>query len=181
MASAQVDWAVHADECYTDSDVERALTSCTRALASIAVPGPMRAELYIQRAHHRLARKDPAKAVADFTAALSYDTHYPAAFFGRGMALIQTGDDERAIADFDRAIELQPSAPYNFLHRAAAWEQRGATERALRDYDAALALNADLAPAQDGRARMLRALGQVDRAVDQFNETLRRSPEIARA
>jgi tetratricopeptide (TPR) repeat protein len=167
-AAAQVPWAIHVDECYTAADSDRGVQLCARALVSMAIPDSMRADIYVQRAHHltELGRFDAA--LADFSSAIQYDPGHSGAYLGRAIARRAQHDYPGALADLDRARTLQPRSALVLLHRAATRELALDPAAARADYGGALALEPGLAAAIEGLARTARARGLVDVALSEI-------------
>jgi tetratricopeptide (TPR) repeat protein len=67
-------------------------------------------------------KKDYARAVADFDAAIKLDPHYATAFFNRANSKLNAGDKSGAIDDYRQALQLRPS----FREAADALKELGA-------------------------------------------------------
>src|SRR5262249_16031743 len=73
---------------------------------------------YHQRGLVFLARKDFAKALADFDRAIEINRHFPEAHINRGLVRSALGHLNDALTDYDCAIALDPNL-------AEAYNQRG--------------------------------------------------------
>jgi tetratricopeptide (TPR) repeat protein len=67
-------------------------------------------------------KKDYARAIADFDAAIMLEPHYATAFYNRANAKLNAGDKAGAIADYRQALALRPG----FKEAAAALKDLGA-------------------------------------------------------
>ena len=81
------------------------------------------------------------QAIADFTHSLELFPHSAAAFYGRGLAYLDTEKADEALADFNRAIELNPAYLPALQGRARIYMTRKQYAEALADCDAALRSN----------------------------------------
>ena len=110
------------------------------------------ATAYRNRGAMRLARGEPGRALADFTAAIKADPAYAAAYNDRGVAYSALHHSAEATRDYTRALALRPENPDQILfNRAMAYEDQGDLERAYQDYRQA----ADLNPGWDLPAQQL--------------------------
>jgi tetratricopeptide (TPR) repeat protein len=64
-----------------------------------------------------------------------------AAYFSRGAAWENKGEDERALADYHQAIRLDPMLSAAYVGRGNLYEKRGEHDRAMASYDQALRIN----------------------------------------
>jgi tetratricopeptide (TPR) repeat protein len=67
-------------------------------------------------------KKDYARAIADFDAAIKLEPHYATAFYNRANAKLNAGDKTGAIADYRQALALRPG----FKEAADALKDLGA-------------------------------------------------------
>ncbi|HJQ01923.1 MAG TPA: tetratricopeptide repeat protein [Jatrophihabitans sp.] len=105
----------------------------------------------------------PEAAIADFTAALSLDSNYPAALVNRAVALFQIGDAGSSIEDLSRALEITGDDPDLLLNRGLARAAVGDLQAAVADFDRALALpDADVAELQFQREACLLGAGNAN-------------------
>jgi tetratricopeptide (TPR) repeat protein len=78
-------------------------------------------------------------ATKNFNEALKTDPDNAQAYYGRGTALLLTGQYTAAIADFSSAIRLDPQW-FDYTNRAGSYEETGDYARALADLNEAIAL-----------------------------------------
>src|SRR6516165_1397499 len=63
------------------------------------------------------------------------------AYYNRGLAYQEKGDNDRAIADYDQAIRLDPKYAFAYNGRGNAYKAKGDNDRAIADYDQAIRLD----------------------------------------
>ena len=100
------------------------------------------------------------------------------AFFNRGRAWSEKGQDDRAIQDFDQAIRLDPEYPEAFNSRGVAYAGKGQYQRAIEDYDQAIQLDPNYAIAIYNRGLAARNLGREDEAAGYFAKAKQVGPRL---
>ena len=126
--------------------------------------------VYNNRGYVYFAKKDYARAIADYDRAIKVDPKDALIYHNRGLAYSDTRDFDRAIADFSEAIKLDPNY-------AVALNKRGIAYYAKRDYDRAIADFERGGPARpeicrgvlQPRQRVCREAGQDDRAIADYD------------
>ena len=63
------------------------------------------------------------------------------AYYNRGSAWSDKGDNDRAIADYSETIRLDPNYAPAYNNRGNAWGDKGDTDRAIADYSEAIRLD----------------------------------------
>lgn len=101
-------------------------------------------------------------------------------YIQRAAHLAQGGHGDIALANFNKAIELEPSQTQVYTSRAAYWVEQGEYQKAIEDCEAALKIE----PSEEaysilGDAHL--ALGDYDRAVQNFAQTKRFDRQVAEA
>lgn len=124
---------------------------------------------------------DPARALADFDAALQRAPEAHDARAWRAFALLRLERREEAAGEFERVLR-QPSALERRLGRAGVARvhaeyagllgRRGDFASALRHFDAALALEPGLGAVHAGRALALEGAGRAPEAVEAYRAAL---------
>ena len=116
--------------------------SKTLILAAVCAAGPAHAESYEQFkswCYDDASAKDKlAGCNAIIFANKESKEGMATAYYKRGNAYRDLGQDERAIEDFDRAILLEPEYVSALHNRAHLYDQMGQYERALVDYSRAI-------------------------------------------
>ncbi len=97
-----------------------------------AVIGLITLQGYLDQAWNYLQNKEYIEAVTDYTRYIDTYSDNAFAFYNRGFAYANLGDDDLAIADYKRAAELDPN--YDDPHLGL-----GNVYYAMEDYDQALA------------------------------------------
>jgi lipoprotein NlpI len=103
------------------------------------------------------------------------------AYYNRGLAYYDKGDDDRAIAEYNEAIRLDPKFAYAYSSRGLAYDHKGDLERASPDYDEAIRLDPKYAQALFNRGNAYYQKGDDDRAIADYNEAIRLAPKFAYA
>jgi tetratricopeptide (TPR) repeat protein len=85
------------------------------------------------------AKKEYAKAVAEYTKAVQINENFAEAYFKRGLAYDLLAQDDPAIADFTKVIELAAKDEKAARNAAGAYVNRCIVYTAKRDYFRALA------------------------------------------
>ncbi len=93
-----------------------------------------------QRGWAAMKRGDYVAAASEFDAAIAQHPT-PEASLGRGIARVESGNEDLALADLDEAIRQQPANAQALAYRALAEGMTGDTDGSLRDATAALRLD----------------------------------------
>ena len=101
------------------------------------------------------------------------------AYYSRGLAYYDKGDDDRAIADYNEAIRLDPKSAYAYSNRGLAYDHKGDLDRAIADYNEAIRLDPKYALAYFNRGNAYYQKGDDDRAIADYNEAIRLDPKYA--
>jgi tetratricopeptide (TPR) repeat protein len=102
-------------------------------------------------------------------------------YSGLGMALFEAGEADEALRCLRQACELAPNAAATWFNFGEALKQDARTDDARAALQRAVGVDATHLPARLSLARVHASLGQVDAAVREFREVLRRDPANARA
>ena len=103
------------------------------------------------------------------------------AYYSRGLAYYDKGDDDRAIAEFNEAIRLDPKFAYAYSSRGLAYDHKGDLDRADPDYNEAIRLDPKYAQAYFNRGNAYYQKGDDDRAIADYSEAIRLDPKYAYA
>ncbi len=99
------------------------------------------------------------EALADFTAVIEEDPHYPEYHFDRAGLLRRLGRDDEAMAEYETAMSLSPPFPELYYNRADLRSARGDLDGALADFGYVLELDPDYVDAYVNRAGILAGEG----------------------
>jgi tetratricopeptide (TPR) repeat protein len=140
---------------------------------------PRSAGEFTERGERALARGRPARALADFSAALRLNPRHGEAYLLRGVVLADWGDDDKALADLSQAADLGPDLVPALLARGLVLARAGRDGEA--DFARVLELNGlhPVALYQRGLARQRKGLWGA--AVADFDALLRVKPGDATA
>jgi len=128
------------------------------------------------------------EAVQQFQQAIEQGDETAAAFGGRGRALLEQGRSAEAVSDLTRAIELDPKSDVYLETRGLALIERfretgepGLVDRAVEDFRRAIELRPDRIGPVFGRAEALFLRGDLEAALADLEECVRRSDRFQRA
>jgi len=102
----------------------------------------------------------------------SFDPNNVAAMFGRGAAMLFSGQPDRAIVAFDRVIAGGQQNALILTARGNAHFIKSNIDLALADFERALTLAPSYAPALTGRGRVWRKKGDDDKAMADFDKAI---------
>lgn len=85
-------------------------------------------------------------------------------YYNRGIAFIQTGDDNKAISDFTQAIRLKPDDAETYYNRGLARGRNEDYTRAIADFTRAIQLKPGYADAYYSRGVSYKRVGNAARA-----------------
>lgn len=119
------------------------------------------------------------QAIADFTVALKGPE--PAdALFGRGSAFAHKGEHEKALADYNEGLQLKSDRGEPFAIRCAIRAVLGQPfDEVVEDCDKAMRLSSFEVVVRNMRGFMLLKFDKPDRALKEFDISLRASPRSA--
>lgn len=160
-----------------ETDIDRAIEVCTRAIESGELPAEILAGAHYERGGAWLGRGDFDGAIADFGEAIRLDPTFKHSYFLRAKALEIKGEFHRAILDLSEIIKLDQRSAMTYRTRGILWYRLREFDRAIADYDRALALRPNdpdiLSDRGDSRVRK----ADLDRAIADFDEALRIDPD----
>jgi tetratricopeptide (TPR) repeat protein len=153
---------------------ERAMRDVTKALE--VEPQSAFAHTVLGQIHYEAGDFD--EAVRAFRSAVENDRWQPGYHSMLGDALRLVGKREEALEAFGRAIELAPTYSAAWVRRGAVLSELDRFDEALEAVDEALALEDGLyAYALTERARILRERGDVEAAVESFQQSVEIDPQ----
>ena len=103
------------------------------------------------------------------------------AYYRRGLAYYDKGDDDRAIAEYNEALRLDPKFAQAYSSRGLAYDHKGDLGHADPDYNEAIRLDPKYAQAYFNRGNAYYQKGEDDRAIADYNEAIRLTPKYAYA
>lgn len=124
---------------------------------------------------------DPKKIIEYLNEAIRLKPDYAMAYFGRGNAYIDLGQNRRALQDFDEAIRLKPNYMEAYYNRGTTYSNMGQHQRAIQDFDTAIRLKPNLAMAYYNRGDVYTDMGQHQRAIQDCDTAIRLKPDYALA
>ena len=99
------------------------------------------------------------------------------AYFNRGWAFRQAGDNARARADFETVLKLNPRYASAFYSRALIERDQGAADKAMADLERALAIDSGFTAANSLMGQLLEARGDVAGARTSYQRALASDPK----
>ncbi len=131
---------------------------------------PARADAAYQRGMSRIGPGDYAGAITQFSESIRVK-ETAAAFLERGNAHQNLGHAQDALADWARAIQIDPNLAAAFAARGTFYRIAGDLSSALTDLDRSI----QITPTVDAfyqRGQVYHALGQFQKAVDDYSEAI---------
>lgn len=129
----------------------------TEFFSDFIARNPNLAVAYNLRAESRWYGENFLDAIGDYSRSLELNPNDAGAFLGRGQVFLECHDFAHALKDLDLALALMDSVPY----ADAAWKA---------DFEAF---------ARNGRAAAYAGLGELSRAVEEFDKSIALCPENA--
>ena len=83
---------------------------------------------------HKPIPADYEKTIVDCTKVIELDPTDAEAYFYRGMAYRELGEDKKAIADYNQVNQLNPTAPGLYNNRGNAYQKIGEKTKADADF-----------------------------------------------
>ncbi len=133
---------------------------------------PYDSDAYRNRGEMFMARKEYAKAIADFTSAVRIDQKDIVAHYKCAVAYQYLGQYEFAIREYTRAIALYDKSPALYDGRGRSYYYEKNYVRSIGDYTKAIELNQAYAPTHVSRGLAYSALKESDHALADFNKAL---------
>lgn len=134
-----------------------------------------------RRGEARAREGHEQEALADFEAAIRYDSTRWRAVHNRGVSLAMAGQYERAITDFSHTITLRPRYANAYFNRGEMHYQMEDFEASIEDYSQAIQLDGQDIAAWNGRGHARFRLGRFEPALEDFNRALQLDPRHAAA
>lgn len=116
------------------------IKGCTALITSGRLNRERKATALYNRGNAQFAKSDLARAIEDYTQALSYRSDYVQALFNRAVAHRMSGDMQLAAGDYSSVIALTPSDADAFAGRGTAYARLQQYDKAVADFDRAIAL-----------------------------------------
>jgi tetratricopeptide (TPR) repeat protein len=157
--------------------MERCIAQSSMEVAASA----MRAAPYLKRGECYFRLREHAKAIDDFTRAITLDDALDDAYFGRGMALARDGQVDEGIADLTVYIRRNPGSSLAYTKRGVRHIWRGTLEEAEHDLRKAIALDPENGEAHDDLGAVLAQRGNLASAAEHFLVTIRLDPTYQKA
>lgn len=159
---------------------QRKLNRPEAALAdyTVALTLSSGAELWFARAETYFEAGDCARAIPDYTRALTENPRYGDALLGRGICHGMQGDFERASEDFSALLREQPDHLDGLFNRGKAAFEMGRYDAARADFDRALDADPAFAKARYHRAVVWIKLERYDDAVRDLRQVVDQGYEI---
>jgi tetratricopeptide (TPR) repeat protein len=117
-------------------------------------------------------------AIADYTAAIGFNSKSTFAFLNRGLAKANLGNSSGAISDLSKAIRLDPKSAYAYDARGAEKAKSADCPGAVSDYTAAIRLDPKFALAFLNRGLAKTALGNAVAAAADYTEAIQLYNEV---
>lgn len=115
------------------------------------------------RIYQRLGEYE--KALTDYNIAIELKPKEEVLYNNRGFVFEQIGEFDKAISDFNKAIILNPSFSNPYIHLGGIYKKKEDFEKSIFYFTKAIELNPKLKKAYEGRAKVFRLMGEVNKAI----------------
>jgi tetratricopeptide (TPR) repeat protein len=134
---------------------------------------------YSYRGYAWNAKKDYAKALADYNEAIRLDPNDVQAYNNRGYLWFDKKDYDKALADYDEAIRLDPTRAIVYNNLGGLWFAKKDYAKALADYNEAIRLDPAYATTYNNRGYLWFAKKDYAKALADYNEAIHLDPTYA--
>ncbi len=137
--------------------------------------------LHFQLGRSYLSLGRLGEAVEALGACVALRPEAPYAYSVRGLALAQQNHFDEAERDLDRAVQLSPDSRPSRLNRGVVYWNQKKYDAALADFEAVLQPPKELRLIEAAyyRGQLYLQLGQVPKALDDFDQVVAQRPEFA--
>nr|WP_263490393.1 tetratricopeptide repeat protein [Mesorhizobium sp. CA15] len=118
-----------------------------------------------------------ARALVEYGRAIELAPDDALAYYHRGMAKAQSGDNDGCRQDYERAAQLDPNNADIVATLAATVAAKGETERAIDGYTKAITLKPGDAFFYSLRGDTFKDIGDYDRAVADYEQVIKLDPD----
>jgi tetratricopeptide (TPR) repeat protein len=137
------------------------------------------AQALFNRGNERLEAGDVNEALECFSRVINMRPDVAAGYRYRARTYLRMGHRSDALNDLDRAIRLKTDDPSLYAERAELLYQQKAYQNAINDCDKVLSLDAGFAAARGLRGECYAAIGDTDKALQDFAQALVEDPQHA--
>ena len=143
---------------------------------------PDEVSIIASRSQAYLQLREFDAAINDLTRALALKPDFAPLLSNRGNAYAGKGDHEHALADFSESIRLQPGLSQPHAGRGRSFLATGEYQKAIDDFTLAIEIGLPaIAPVYQFRGMAYVGLRRDTRAIEDFDEALRRNPDLTEA
>jgi tetratricopeptide (TPR) repeat protein len=103
------------------------------------------------------------------------------AFYDRGVAYMEQGNNDQAMGDFEQAIRLRANFPLAFYNVGVLYQARGEDDRSIQMFTTAISFKPDFAEAFNNRAVAYNNKKEYDLALRDADQAIRLRPDYAKA
>ena len=162
-------------------DVDAGAEAMDKLAGSSKAPAAARAAVYGQAGQAWLMARDPGRAMASATLALSLTPDDPDLLIDRSLASANLDRYQDALDDLTRALDLDPRRPDALVFRSAAWRHLNQPDLAQDDVDRALDQDPDNPDALLERGILRQRRGERDGAREDWERAVQLAPDTATA
>ncbi len=116
------------------------------------------------------------QAILSFDRAIDLKTNFADAYLMRARAFAASGQTTNAISDYSKVIELRPRDPQPLIERGRVYVDGKDYQSAIGDAASALALDSTSAVAYLLRGTAVRAMGNLEAALKDFDQAVKLQP-----
>jgi tetratricopeptide (TPR) repeat protein len=153
--------------------------------ATEAKPPPIKdAETHFNAGLKLIKAEKSEEAIAEFDKAIKLDSTMAVAYYQRGIAYGNLGQDEKALADFKKALELEPNPADHgelYLNLGLSYAKTGDQEKAIEFWTKAIKAGQNSAQIYLDRGKAYFNLKKYQESIADCTKALERDPKLARA
>jgi tetratricopeptide (TPR) repeat protein len=137
---------------------------------------PIHAQESYEAGVHLLQIARYPQAILSFDRAIDLKSNFAEAYLMRARAFAGAGQTANAISDYAKVIELHPRDPQPLIERGRVYVDGKDYQSAIGDAAGAIALDSTLAGAYALRGSAVRAMGNLESALKDFDHALKLDP-----
>jgi serine/threonine-protein kinase len=119
--------------------------------------------------------------IKKYDEAIQLNPQDASAYYNRGLAKYNLGNNEEAIQDYDEAIRLNPEFTNAYFNRGLAYYTLENYQEAIPNYDQAIQLNPQDASAYYNRGLAQYKMGEYQEAINNYDEAIKLKPKYTNA
>lgn len=142
-------------------------------------PEQIRAEECFERGFTKSQQGDYKAAIQDYTETIRLNRQFTEAYYWRGDACLNLGEDDIAVQNYQKAIDLAPNDRRVNIYQSMIYRIQEQHDKALSEAEKGIALNPEYYEAYAIRGGTYAKMGKLDAALADLTESIRLNPQYA--